>query len=279
LVIYYGPTPLDLWRVLAVLGAVAAAGWFGVYPFLREYQTVERLAESASLNDAVQQISKLDAVAGQIAAATARWQSVQEASQSVATQAGQIVDRMTAETRAFTEFAKNANDAEKATLRLETEKARRAETEWIQVTVHILDHVYAVYQSAVKSGQRNLIENLGHFQAACRDAARRVGLLMYDAKREEPFDPKKHQVIEGDPAALAGKPVLETLAPGFTLQGRLIRPAMVRAGTPPSTTTAPTASETLQAPAVPAPSALPVPPAAPPAADMPSTEEPPGAPS
>ena len=48
---------------------------------------------------------------------------------------------MTGEVQALTEFMKRANDSERATLRLEVEKLRRWESEWLQVAVQMLDHV------------------------------------------------------------------------------------------------------------------------------------------
>jgi len=44
------------------------------------------------------------------------------------------------------------NDSEKTTLRLEVEKLRRGELEWLQALVHILDHVFALHTAAMHSG-------------------------------------------------------------------------------------------------------------------------------
>jgi hypothetical protein len=54
-------------------------------------------------------------------------------------------------------------------LRLEIEKLRRGEGEWLQVMVRVLDHVQALHLAGQRSGQRNLIEQLTHFQNSCRD--------------------------------------------------------------------------------------------------------------
>ena len=91
-----------------------------------------------------------------------------------------------------------------------------------------LDHVYALHQAAVRSGQPGLIEQLGAFQNACRDAARRVGLTPYAAGPGEVFDGQRHQVSDGDPKPSAEAVIHETLATGYTFQGRLVRPALVR---------------------------------------------------
>ena len=98
----------------------------------------------------------------------------------------------------------------------------------MQVLVRILDHVYALNQGALRSGQPNLVAQLGSFQNACRDAARRVGLTPFVAKDSEPFDAQRHQLVEGDTQPFAGAVVRETIASGYTFQGKLLRPALVQ---------------------------------------------------
>jgi molecular chaperone GrpE (heat shock protein) len=139
---------------------------------------------------------------------------------------------MAAEVREFTEFMQKANDGEKATLRLEVEKLRRAEGDWLQVLVHLLDHVHALHTGATRSGQPRLIEQLTNFQNACRDTARRVGLVPFAAAAGEAFDAKRHQLVNGEEMPANGAVIGETLATGFTFQGRLVRPALVRVGAP-----------------------------------------------
>jgi len=228
LVVRLGATPLDLWRSAVIVAAVAAGGYLSILPFLKEYESASRLAEADQLQSVASQINNLQEVSGQIASATGRWQSVQEASEKIARQAQEMADRMTAEAKAFAGFMKSANDTEKNNLRLEVDKLRRAEGDWLQVLVHTLDHVFALHQSGMRSGQANLIENLTNFQNACRDTCRRVGLGAFGAEPAELFDPKRHQLVDGDSAKAAGLPIGMTLAPGYTFQGRLIRPALVQ---------------------------------------------------
>jgi molecular chaperone GrpE (heat shock protein) len=95
------------------------------------------------------------------------------------------------------------------------------------VVARILDHIFALHNAASRSGQPELAEQIGSFQNACRDAARRVGLAPFNAAPDEKFDAQKHRAhgVENPPAEAV---VAETLAPGMTYQGRLIRPALVR---------------------------------------------------
>jgi len=133
---------------------------------------------------------------------------------------------MSVEVKAVGEFLQKMNDGEKAHLRLETEKLRRAEQEWLQVLVYLLDHVFALFQAARRSGQPALLEQISLFQNSCRDAARRVGLVPTLAPAGEPFDPKAHQ-LKDDVVPAANAVIAETLATGYTFQGQPLRRALV----------------------------------------------------
>jgi len=148
------------------------------------------------LKTAVLQIQNLEIIGRQIANATANWQSIQEASTGTMDSARQISEVVASAAGAFSEFNQKADDAEKNHLRLEVEKLHRAENDWLQILVRILDHVFALYQAGVRSGQPSLVEQLGNFQNACRDAARRVGLAPFVAVAGETFDPKLHQMAD-----------------------------------------------------------------------------------
>ena len=220
--------PMGAWQIFFIVLCVAGGATLGIMPFLLEYRLALKLVEANALTDVAPQIQNVHGVAQQIANATEQWQSVQEHADKTAGLAKQISERMSAEVKGFTDFMQRSNDTEKANLRLEIEKLRRMETDWLQVLVRMLDHVYALHQGALRSGQPRLIEQLGNFQTACRDAARRVGLIPYAANAAEPFDAQRHQLVEVEAKAPPGAIVAETIASGYTFQGRLIRPAMVR---------------------------------------------------
>ena len=224
----HGRTRISGWEVLAVVICTGAGSAFSIWPFLVEYRSAEKLVETAALTSVVAQVQNIEQIAAQIGGATARWQSVQDSADKTARQAKEITEKIATEAKSFTEFLQSANDNEKAALRLEVDKARRVETEWVQVVVRILDHVHALNRAAAQSRQQNVIEQLSRFQSACQDAARRVGLSAFVAVAEEKFDAKKHQVMDCQAKAADGAPVEETLANGYNFQGRLIRPAVVR---------------------------------------------------
>jgi hypothetical protein len=50
----------------------------------------------------------------------------------------------------------------------------------------------------------------------------------FSAEPEEPFNAERHQLIDGEGKPSADAGIAETAAPGFTFQGRLLRPALVR---------------------------------------------------
>jgi molecular chaperone GrpE (heat shock protein) len=186
-----------------------------------------RLTEADALLTAAAQLKNLELIAGQIGTATGQWQAVQEHSTTTVNAAKQIAERMGAEVAAFTEFLQKANDSERATLRLEVEKMRRAEKDWLQVAVRTLDHIFALNKAAMRSGQPALIEQLANFQNSCRDVARRVGLVPFAAAPGQPFDAAKHKLVDSEATPPAGVLVGETIAAGHTYQGQLLRPALV----------------------------------------------------
>lgn len=207
---------------------VAFGAALAVVPFILEYRALAKMVEAGALTTVIEQIQKLETVASQISSATGSWQNVQDAADKTTLDAKAIAERIGAEAKAFKEFMQRINDSERATLRLEVEKLRRAEGDWLQVLVRMLDHVYALHNGALRSGQPNLIEQLGQFQNACREAARRVGLTPFLAVASEPFDAQRHQLVDGNGAPEPGALVAETVATGYTFQGRLLRQAIVR---------------------------------------------------
>jgi molecular chaperone GrpE (heat shock protein) len=88
-------------------------------------------------------------------------------------------------------------------------------------------------QAAIRSGQQSLIEQLGAFQSACRDAVRRMGIAAFVANPNDPFDPKFHQTHDSQAMSMHNPRVRETLATGFTYQGQIIRAALVALQNPP----------------------------------------------
>src|SRR5512144_1250054 len=136
---YQSKFVLGHWELCFVVLCVIGGALLGIAPFVLEYDALVKVAEAGALNTAVAQLQNLEGIANQISGATAKWQDAQEQADKTAVTARQIAERMTGEVQAFTEFMKRANDSERATLRLEVEKLRRVEADWIQVLVRVLD--------------------------------------------------------------------------------------------------------------------------------------------
>ena len=217
---------LDPWRLGLVAVCVALGAWLGALPFILEHRAQVRLAEASGLADTVEQVKGLQTVGSQVAEATARWQSVQASADKTAATAKEIATQITTEARHFAETMQKAHDAEIRNLRLEVEKMRRSEGDWLQVIVRMLDNVYALYSAGVHSGQPGLVEQFTQFQNTCRDAARRVGLVAVEAVPDAPFDKQVHQLPEGVNPVEGGR-IAQTLATGYTYQGQFVRPVLV----------------------------------------------------
>jgi molecular chaperone GrpE (heat shock protein) len=223
--------PISRAEIFIALGCVALGALLGCLPFFLDYRATGKLIEVHAVGTVAEQLRDLKKYSEQIAAATDQWARVQETTkghaEKTAAAAREIAERMTEEIREFNEFQVKLNDTEKGALRLEVEKLRRTEGEWLQVVARILDHIFALHNAAARSGNPDLAEQISSFQNACRDATRRVGLTPFTAAPDEKFDAQKHRAhgVENPPATAL---VAETLAHGLTFQGRLLRPALVR---------------------------------------------------
>jgi molecular chaperone GrpE (heat shock protein) len=184
--------------------------------------------EVNALGAVADRIQDLERVTALISSATNEWVQAQMQAEKTSNSAKEIADKMTEEAHQFARVMQKLNDNEKSALRLEVEKLHRAEVEWLQVLVRILDHVFALNAAAERSGQPRVAEQMAQFQNACREAAHRVGLVPFAAAPDEPFDAKRHQAVNMESEPPAGAVVAETVGAGFTFQGRLLRPALVR---------------------------------------------------
>ncbi|MBN8247536.1 MAG: hypothetical protein J0L84_08840 [Verrucomicrobia bacterium] len=224
-----GHRPLEGLEVLAVAALCALGAGVMILPYLREHAAEVRLREQAGLAGTAQQIGELETLAQSIREATARWQDIHDGARRAADSATGSVEKVTAEARSFAEVLGRANDQEKQAMRLEIEKLRRGGTEHLQVLVHVLDHIHALYQAAARHGNNPVTTQLGQFRGACLDAVRRIGLVSYEARPGDPFDPSSHQTPEGKEPA-EGSRVAATIACGYSYQGQPVRRILVTVG-------------------------------------------------
>jgi molecular chaperone GrpE (heat shock protein) len=213
---------LGQWQYVAIISAVAFGAWLLAWPFVLEFRAATTIAESAALDGVAEKIQDLNKVSTSISSAILEWQHLQQTAGHTVTAAEHIAERMTTEARNFGETMTRLNETEKNHLRLEVEKLRRAEGDWLGVTVRMLDHVHALHKAGTRSGQRQVIEQLTHFQNACRDTARRLGVVPVVPEPGIPFHPDAHQLLDGAKAS-DGAVIADIIAPGFTFQGAVIR--------------------------------------------------------
>ena len=226
-ILQHYPHPLERWPLFLLAGCVLAGAWMAVLPFLVEYRAAVKFAEADALATAVEQINELRTLANQISFATAQWQVVQEQSGKTVVTAREITERIGAEAQAFADSLAKANDAERGHLRLEVEKLRRGEGEWVESLVRVFDHIYAICLAGARSKQPHLKQQFGQFQNACRDAVRRLGFVPFEAEANAPYDVVRHQVMDPDAKPEEGAIVTETVATGYSYQGQMLRPALV----------------------------------------------------
>jgi molecular chaperone GrpE (heat shock protein) len=220
--------PLVWWEVGALILCAALGAAAFILPVLQRNTDRQTLLQAEKLADTAGKIQALEQLAAQIAQATSQWQAIQDTAAKTAQTSATLAQNMSSEAKAFTEFLQKANDLERSHLRLEIEKLRRAEADWLQIVVRLLDQVHALFQAAQQSGQPGLIAQIGHFQNACREIPRRVGLNAVPALPGEAFDPMRHQLQNDAPGPDAPVSILDCVAPGYTYQGQLLRRPLVR---------------------------------------------------
>jgi molecular chaperone GrpE (heat shock protein) len=217
----------DMLIVIACLITAAIAAWFSLLPWLKEHHASIQLSDSSNLKSSLEQIRNVEKVADLIRQSNSQWQGVQDASARTLASAREITDKMKLEADEFVKFISNAHDQERAGLRLEVEKLRRMEGDWIKVAVQMLDHVFALARAAERSGQQQLIKQLQQFQNACRDVARRMGLTPFVPVIGDVFDHRAHQLPNPQMTAQEGDLIKDVLASGFSYQGQMLRRSLV----------------------------------------------------
>ena len=227
-IVWKSPHPIARGDIILCVSLSAIGALVGCIPFFLDYRAFLKVVEANALGSVAEKIQNLEQLAAQISSATNEWTNAQTQAEKTSAGAKEIADHMAGEVREFSGFMQKMNDSEKAALRLEIEKLRRGEAEWLQVLARILDHVFVLHAAAARSGQPKLAEQISNFQNACRDAARRIGLVPFSAEPDEPFNAGRHQAVGTEEKPPADAVVAETVGAGFTFQGQLLRPALVR---------------------------------------------------
>ncbi len=198
-----------------------------VLPFLKEFHANAELSEARELASAIDKVNSLELLLKRVENATEQWLHVEDRANEINVTSKDIAEKINAEAREFSEFLQKANDAEKNHLRLEVEKLNKSQNDWLQVMTSTLDHVFALTQAGRQSGQENLIKQLNSFQMACREVARRVGIVTHELQKDELYDSQKHQLRDPKAKSEEGAKIIGIAAQGLSFQGRLIRKTVV----------------------------------------------------
>ena len=182
----------ESWQIISIMVCAVFGTGFAVAPFYFEYRAEAKAVEIAQLTSVAKEVNKMENVAAQISEATENWEAVQEQSTQTAKLAEEIAQGIAASVKEHDAFMAQAGNEEVGALKLEVEKLRRAEVDWVNTLVATLDLVYRLERSAVASGKEQFIRTMGQFQGQCRDTARRVGLVAFEAENGVPFDSDQH---------------------------------------------------------------------------------------
>jgi molecular chaperone GrpE (heat shock protein) len=228
--VLHAPHAIHNWEIAA--GCVALGALIGIIPFVLDYRAMGKALEVNALGAVSEKIQGLGQLTEKISAITDQWhvihESVGQNAEKTGVAAKEIAEKMGTEVREFAEFMKKLDNNERSALRLEVEKLRRGEVEWVQTLVHVLDHIFALHAAAARSNQPKVADQIAQFQNACRGTVRRVGLAAYGGEPDEAFDPERFRLVDPKQKPFDGAVIAETLAPGYTFQGRVLRPAGVR---------------------------------------------------
>jgi molecular chaperone GrpE (heat shock protein) len=221
-VMKFGHRPLS-WQEASLVVLCGGLGAFSfLWPYARRNADDQTRAQIQLLADSMAQFKNLEHLTALITGATNQWLEYQVNTTKTNESVKALADGMAAEVKAFRESLHRAGETEKAHLRVEADKLRRADGERLQLIVHILDHIFALSQAAQRSGQPQLIEQIAHFQKACLGAAQRVGLVQTTAEVGAAYDDQLHQLLE-DVKATEHALVAGTIAAGYNYQGQVLR--------------------------------------------------------
>lgn len=226
-IVFRSSKPLSSLELIVSSVCVFLGAWMAILPFLRNQTAMLEAEKLAGSQEAMTAWTNAQDLVKKVNEVTEQWQVIETTSQFSLKQAEEMGQKIGAEAKAFTEFLAQTQNSENQSLKLDLEKRQRSESEWLQMVVFILDHVFALYQAAVRSARGDLLAQIGHFQNTCRESARRVGLVVIEAKEGDIFDPNYHRIQEGTEEDQTGKIVASILAPGYRFQGQLLRPILV----------------------------------------------------
>lgn len=210
-----------------VLLAVCFGAALAVLPFLRNQSAWLKTEELGVKSESARAFDNLNGALQRLDEAIGQSQAAEGASREIQKQLEQLSGQIICEGKAFAKTFEQSQQTELGHLRLEVEKRKKSESDWIHLLVFFLDHTFALHQAAIQAGREDVTSQLAQFQSTCREAARKVGLVVLDSEAGVPFDPNLHLEAHEGRRQNPGSQVIRIQAPGYRYQGQLIRPVIV----------------------------------------------------
>ena len=211
---------------MVIGGAVA------LFPFWRAYRNELKFAELEAVEETVRRIEGLSTVADRVERAESSWLEAKNSSETIAKNLNETTTALYEESKAIREFAHQQNDQQKANLRLEVQKLKQWETEWVQAGTIALDHTAALHAAILQLEDAQATRKLNKFQNSIHEIMRRVGLVGFAPRPGAPFDPDANRAHNQSETPAEGSRILDVVAMGIRYQGRLVRPAIVNVAPP-----------------------------------------------
>ena len=130
-------TTWDYVIVLTLSGLWAYGAYICITPWLVEFKAQTCHLENETIADAMAQLQRLEEVGARVQSATAAWQAAHDSAARVTQTAREIEEKIKTDMKDFMDFAERVNSEYKNHLRLEVEKLRRSEGDFIQVTARL----------------------------------------------------------------------------------------------------------------------------------------------
>lgn len=226
-VLVFGSRPMTITELLVVAFCVTAGAWCMIYPFKRRSDIELQVAQNQAINQSVAELNNLDSLVARIETASGNWAGIQEKAEQSLHSSQEMTSAMIKESESFKGFLQTAASEELQHLRLLLDKMKRAEKDWVDKVVAMLDHSTALKWAAQRSNNLNLIQQITNFQSKQVEIARQVGLILLEPKNGDSFDEELHQPASNDESIGNGDIITAPKSAGFKFRGVVFRKALV----------------------------------------------------
>lgn len=160
-----------------------------------------------------------------------RIESLEEANASLKDHVADLEDEVEGLTDRLARARADHANYKKRVAQMKAEAKRDARIEMIKILVDVLDNV----ERALDAGPSPDVEKgLEMVMRTVQGELDRVGVETIDPQPGDPFDPSDQEAVLMEPSSNHDKEtVIETLASGYVLEGRQVRPASVKVSTGP----------------------------------------------